>query len=55
MIFDPCNKCIIKVMCKDKCDNKRVYADRLDVLSSAAAMVLVLGLYGGFIVFMLVQ
>ncbi len=55
MIFDPCNKCIVKVMCKDKCDNKIVYANKFKTLSSAAAIVLVIGFYGGFLVFLLMQ
>ncbi len=53
MLFDPCNKCIVKVMCRDTCGEKIIYANRFDMVTSTATLIFALGLYAGLVVWMI--
>ena len=55
MLFDPCNKCIVKVMCKDTCEKKVIYANKFDNVTRTAAFIFVVGSYVGFILWIAIQ
>ena len=52
-LINPCDKCIVKAMCRRTCEKRRKQANGFDDITRTAAFIFVMLLYIGFMSFMI--